>query len=86
VETTPKNIQFGISYYTDDSSIRGQPLTFTIFSKSVLCDKVGTMKRVSVQHHWALSEFNQSLMEFIRFTAERGNWNEKKNGGELLDE
>ena len=85
METTRKDKQFGINYYPDTGIIRGQPFTFSIFSKSFLCGKVDTVKCVSVQPHWALSGFNESFMEFRRFIAERGNWNEKQNGGELLN-
>ena len=77
METTRNNKQYGISYYTDTIGIRGQTFTFSIFRKPVLCGKVDTVKRVSVQPHWALSGFNESFMEFIRFIAERGKWNEK---------
>ena len=80
METTPKNKQFDISYCTDTSGIHGQPLTFSIFGKSVLCGKVDTVKGVSVQPDWALSGFNEHFMEFIRFIAEKGNWNEKVEG------
>ena len=78
METTPKNIQFDISHYTDATGKRGQPFIFTIFSKPVLYDKVDTRKHVSVQHKRALSGFNQSLTEFIGYKAEQGNWNEKR--------
>ncbi len=77
METTPKNKQFGISYYTDTSGIHGQPFTFSIFSKSFFCDKMDTVKGVSVQPDWTLRGFNQSFMEFIRFIAEQDNFNEK---------
>jgi hypothetical protein len=77
VETTRKNKQFGIRYYTDTISIRGQTFAFSIFGRSFSCGEVDAVKRVSVQPHWALSGFNESFMEFIRFIAERGNWNEK---------
>ena len=77
METTSENKQFGISYYADTSGIRGQPFTFSIFSKSVLCVKVDTVKGVSVQPYWAPSGFNRSFMGFIMFIAEQGNCNEK---------
>jgi hypothetical protein len=77
VETTRNNKHFGISYYADTVGISGQPFTFSILSKPVLFGKMGTVKGVSVQPEWTLHGFNQSLMELIRFTAERGNWNKK---------
>lgn len=77
MEATSKNKQFGISYYTDASGIRGHPFTFAIFCKSVLCGKVDTVKGVSVQPDWPLSGFNLSFMEFVRFIAEQDTLNEK---------
>ena len=73
MENTRKNKEFGISYYTDTIGIRGQPFTFSIFYKSVLCGEVDIVTCVSVQHHWALSGFNENFMGFLRFIAERGN-------------
>ena len=77
VETKSNNQHFDLSYYADTVVISGQPFTFSIFSKSVFCGKVDTVKCVSVQPYLALSGFNQTFMEFIRFIAEQGNWNEK---------
>ena len=77
METKRNNQHFGLSYYADTVGIRGQPFTFSIFSRLVLCGEVDTVKCVSVQPYWALSGFSQSFMEFIRFIAEQGNWNEK---------
>ena len=36
-----------------------------------------TVKGVSVQPDWTLYGFNQSVMELIRFIADRGDWNKK---------
>lgn len=77
MEVTSRNKQFGISYYTDASCIRGQPFTFTLFSKTVLCGEVDTVKGVSVQPDWPLSGFNLGFMEFVRFIAEQDTLNEK---------
>ena len=77
METTPKNKQFDISYYSDVVGIHGRP---SFFGKSILCGKVDTVKGVSVQSDWALSGVNERFMEFIRFIAEKGNWNEKVEG------
>ena len=78
METSYKNKQFGISYYADNSGMRGQPFTFSIFSnKAVLCSKVDTVKGVSVQPDWTPSGFNRSFRQFIRFIIEQGNLNEK---------
>ncbi len=35
------------------------------------------LKCVSFQPDWTLLGFNESFMDFIRFIAEQGNWNEK---------
>jgi hypothetical protein len=77
VETTRKNKQFDISYYTDAVGIWGQPFTFSIFSRSVLFGEVDTVKCVSAQFDWTLSGFNGSFLDFIRFIDEPVNWNEK---------
>jgi hypothetical protein len=77
VETARNNKHFGISYYADTFGISGQPFTFSILSKPVLFGKMDTVKGVSVQPDWTLYGFNQSVMELIRFIADRGNWNKK---------
>ena len=80
VESIRKNKHFGISYYAGITGTSEQPFAFSIFSKSVLCDKVGTLKCVSVQTGWTPRWINQNFMEFIRFTAERS---ERKNRMEV---
>jgi hypothetical protein len=77
VETTRKNKQFDISYYSDTVGIWGQPFTFSVFSESGRYGRMDTVKCVSARFDWTLSGFNESFLDFIRFIDEPVNWNEK---------